>query len=71
MLFRSKGGSRKSLYPARRDVGGGWALITQDVLVGADSHMGSKMENMSAKPCLHSEECHDNEGPLAPMQTYL
>jgi len=70
-VLRCKGGSRKSLYPARRDVGGSWALITQGVLVGADSHMGSKMENMSAKPCLHSEECHDNEGLLSPMQNFF
>ena len=43
-VSRCKGGSRKSLYSARQGVDGGWALITQDVLVGADSHIGSKME---------------------------
>ena len=72
-VSRCKGGSRKSLYPARRDVGGGWALITQGVL-----HLSAqiliwvqKNENMSAKPCSHSGGFHDNEGLLLPMQNFV
>ena len=69
-VSRCKGGSRMSLCRVRRDMGGCWALITQGVL-----HLSAqiliwvqKNENMSAKPCLHSEGYHDNEGSLSPMQ---